>query len=60
MPNWERPSNDYPSRRDIQEMERENDRREKDYNNQQDKVSAYLKRHPSASQADAMYNTRNN
>lgn len=58
MPNWERPSDDSPSRKDIQEMERENDRREKDYNNQQDKVSAYLKRHPSASLADAMYSTR--
>lgn len=60
MPNWERPSDDCPSRRDIQEMERENDRREKDYNNQQDRVSAYLKRHPSASLADATYNTRTN
>ena len=60
MPNWENPGRDYPSREDIQEMELENNRRERDYNREQDRIQQYLRSHPSASYAEARYKTKRN
>lgn len=60
MPNWENPGRDYPSRQDIQKMERENNRRERDYNREQERIQQYLRSHPSASYAEARYKTERN
>ena len=60
MPNWESPGRDYPSRHDIQRMERENNRREREYNRELDRVEQYLRNHPSASYAEALYKTERN
>ena len=60
MPNWERPGRDFPSRQDIQKMERENNRREREYNREQDRIQQYIRNHPSASYAEAHYKTERN
>ena len=59
MPNWEKPGSDYPSKEDTRQMERESNRREKRYKQEEDKVGAYLRNHPSASWAEAQYQSRN-
>lgn len=58
--NWNSPGREYPSKEDIHEMEREDKQREREYQSTQDRVDRYLKSHPSASYAEAKYNTRNN
>ena len=58
MPNWQSPGKDMPSREDIREMERENTRREKQYDQEQSRIQRYLENHPSASYAEAQYKTR--
>lgn len=60
MPNWEKPGKDFPSQQDIQKMEREIIRRERDYNREQDRIQQYLRSHPSASYAEARYKTKRN
>ena len=55
MPNFDRPGKDMPSRRDIQEMDRESRRREIETNALNKRVEEYLERHPSASRAEALY-----
>lgn len=57
MPNWEKPSSDYPSREDVQKMERDDARRNREYAQEQDRVQKYLNNHPSASWAEAQYHT---
>lgn len=59
MPNWSPPGKDYPSREDIQKMEREDTRRNREYAQEQNRVQRYLSSHPSASWAEAQYKTRN-
>lgn len=59
MPNWEKPGSDYPSKEDTRQMERESNRREKLYKREEDRVSEYLRSHPSASWAEAQYQSRN-
>ena len=60
MPNWEKPGKDFPSQQDIQKMEQEIIRRERDYNREQDRIKQYLRSHPSASYAEARYKTESN
>lgn len=49
---------DCPSRSDIEKMERESKRREREYKTLEDRVERYLRDHPSASWAEAEYRTR--
>lgn len=58
MPNFDRPGKDMPSRRDIQEMDRESRRREIETNALNKRVEDYLRNHPDASYAEAEYKTR--
>ena len=60
MPNWEKPGKDFPSQQDIQKMELEIIRRERDYNREQDRIQQYLRSRPSASYAEARYKTKRN
>lgn len=58
MPNWEKPSSDYPTRNDVREEEQKNDRRERQYRRDENRVNDYLATHPSASWAEANYYSR--
>lgn len=57
-PNWEKPSSDYPTRKDVRKEERKNDRREQQYRREESSVNDYLSSHPSASWAEAQYYSR--
>lgn len=56
--NYSNPGREYPSREDVLEMEREDRRRDREYAQEQKRVDAYLRNHPSASLAEALYKTQ--
>lgn len=56
--NYSPPGRDYPSRSDVEQMEREDREREREYNRREDKVQGYLRNHPGASWAEANYHTK--
>lgn len=58
MPNWNEPGNDTPTRRDIEEMERDNDDRRRRSNADEARTSRYLRDHPDASYAEADFYTQ--
>ena len=58
MPNWEKPSSDYPSLDDVRKEQQENDRREQQYRREESRINEYLSKHPSASWAEANYYSR--
>lgn len=49
---------DTPNRADIEKMEQDNNRREREYKTTENRVERYLRDHPSASWAEAEYYTR--
>lgn len=57
--NWNSPDRESPSSEDIEEMDREDRQRDKEYQATQDRVDRYLKSRPDTSYAEAKYNTRN-
>ena len=56
--NYSPTGRDYPSRDDVMDMEREDRRRDREYAQEQKRIDAYLRNHPSASYAEAEYKTR--
>ena len=56
--NWNTPRRNYPSREDVYEDERRDKERQRDQDYVDNRVSSYLKNHPSASYAEAKYKTR--
>lgn len=58
MPNWSEPGRDAPTRRDIEDMERDDDRRRREDSDDQRRIDSYLRNHPDASYAEADYYTR--
>lgn len=60
MPNWTDLGSDVPSRRDIEDMEREDADRRRRNEADESRTSRYLRDHPSASYAEADFYTRRN
>lgn len=58
MPNWTDLGSDVPSRRDIEDMEREEAERTRRNNETEARTSRYLRDHPDASFAEADFYTR--
>lgn len=58
MPNWTDLGSDVPSRRDVEDMEREEAERTRRNNDTEARTSRYLRDHPSASFAEADFYTR--
>lgn len=56
--NYSPPGREYPSRKDVLEMERDDRRRDREYAQEQKRIDAYLRNNPSASYAEAEYKTR--
>jgi len=58
--NYSSHGSDYPSRGDIERMEREDQERDREYERVESKVRGYIRNHPDASWAEAEYKTRGN
>jgi hypothetical protein len=56
--NYNSPSREYPTRNDVERMEREDRKRAREYNSSEDKIENYLRNHPDASWAEANYKIR--
>ena len=57
--NWSKPSRDFPSKADVQRMERRDRERQREQHQLEDRIESYRRNHPSASWAEAEYKTRN-